>query len=135
MSKAEFNWVTPVLYVENMIPSLQYYQEVLGFDINWQWSEETEFEQPAHPTFACVGRGEISLFLCEQGQGNPGSWLCLNVNTLDELSSLYQEYQQSGAKIIQEPKDFSWGMREMLVKDIDDNVFRMGCPLPCNNET
>ena len=129
MSKAQFNWVTPVLYVNDMPKSLKHYEEVLGFEISWEWSEETEFEQPKHPTFACVARGEICLFLCEQGQGNPGTWLCLNVNTLEELDSLHKEYQQSGADIAEPPKDYSWGMREMLVKDIDGNVFRMGCSL------
>ena len=129
MAKPEFKWITPVLCVNNVSASLQHYAEVLGFEIAWSWSENVAFDKPEHPTFACVCRGEISLFLCEQGQGHPGSWVCLNVSTLDELQQLYEEYQHSGAKITQPPIDCSWGMREMHVQDLDGNTFRMGCVL------
>ena len=44
-----------------------------------------------------------------------------------ELQSLFEEYRTSGAKIIEEPHDCSWGMREMIVEDPDGNTFRMGC--------
>lgn len=81
------------------------------------------------PTFACVCRGDISLFLCEDGQGAPGSWTCLNVATLDELARVNEEYQKAGALIEEPLQDYSWGMREMLVADPDGNKFRIGCML------
>ncbi len=124
-----FSWVTPVLCVSDMIASLDHYEKVLGFEIAWQWSESEAFEGPEKPTFACVCRGEISLFLCEQGQGNPGSWLSLNLRTLDELEQIHKEYLKAGASIIEEPQDCSWGMREMWVEDPDGNTFRIGSPL------
>lgn len=127
MKKPGFTFITPVLWVHDMPTSLDYYEQLLGFEILWTWSEEQAFEEPAHPTFCCVKRGEYSLFLCEQGQGNPGTWICLNVNTGAELEQLYSEYQESGAKIVQPPTDEPWGMREMIVQDPDGNTFRMSC--------
>ena len=57
MSKVGFSWVTPVLCVNDMIASLAHYEQVLGFEIAWQWSDTEAFEGPEKPTFACVCRG------------------------------------------------------------------------------
>ena len=129
MKKPGFKWLTPVLCVNDVPRSLKHYSEVLGFDIEWEWSEPEAFEKPEHATFASVCRGECAIFLCEKGQGTPGAWLCLNVSSSEELDTLHKEYQKSGAKIVQEPQDYSWGMREMIVEDLDGNTFRMGCAI------
>jgi len=129
VSKVGFEFLTPVLCVKNVPASLDHYEKVLGFSISWSWSAETAFEQPKHATFACVQRGEISLFLCEQGQGNPGSFISLFVCTLEALDEIFEEYKKSGAKIIEEPTDRIWGMREMWVEDLDGNTFRIGCDI------
>lgn len=126
MSKAGFNWITPVLCVSNLSQSLKHYETVLGFDISWQWSEGEAFDEGEKPTFACVSRGEICIFLCERGQGNPGSWICLNVEDRAALDSVYREYQARTADIVEAPTDCPWGMREMLVRDPDGNTFRIG---------
>ena len=129
MNKPGFGWVTPVLCVNDLVKSLVHYEEVLGFDVAWKWSATETIEDPDHPTFACVSRGDCSVFLCEQGQGSPGSWVYLTVKTREELDQLFQEYTKSGADIAEEPLDRSWGMREMIVRDVDGNVFRMACQI------
>lgn len=129
MSRVGFTWVTPVLCVSDLVKSLEHYDQVLGFEKAWAWSEKEAFDEKKRPTFACVCRGEISIFLCEKGQGNPGAWLSLNVGSLNELQEIFAEYKNSSANIIEEPQDYSWGMREMLVQDLDGNTFRIGCSL------
>ena len=123
-----FHWMTPVLCVDDLPASLAYYADRLGFAIAWAWSDDAAFEQPDHPTFACVRRGDSCLFLCEKGQGNPGSWICLNVRTRAELTALHEEYVASGARVLAPPTEEPWGMVEMLVEDLDGNTFRMGVP-------
>lgn len=129
MSKPGFSWLTPVLCVTDLPRSLEHYEKVLGFSISWQWSESGEFKEQNKPTFACVSRGECSIFLCENGQGKPGAWICLNVCNRAELEEIFSEYKSTSADIVEEPADRPWGMREMLVKDIDGNVFRVGCQI------
>lgn len=129
MKKPGFTWLTPVLCVTDLRKSLIHYEQVLGFEVSWQWSEDDAFEQASKPTFACVTRGDCSIFLCDNGQGNLGAWLCLNLGTLEELDQVFWEYKESGANIVEAPTDCSWGMREMLVQDLDGNVFRVGCQL------
>ena len=129
MRSPGFCWLTPVLCVNDLPLSLAHYQDVLGFDISWKWSESDEFAEPTSPTFACVTRGECSLFLCQQGQGSPGAWICLNVPNLEALEEIFVEYKRVGADIVEQPEDRSWGMREMVVRDLDGNTFRIGCLL------
>ncbi len=126
MNKVPLTWSTTVLCVDNVAKSLEHYRDVLGFDISWQWGDDA-FEGNSKPTFACVCRGEVSLFLCEQGQGNPGTWICMSVKSREEFDSLYDEYKSSGADIKSDPEDCPWGMREFQVCDLDGNTFRMGC--------
>lgn len=128
VTKPGFSWITPVLWVNDLVVSLEHYEKVLGFDRTWQWSEEKAFDEPARPSFACISRGEISLFLSEKAQGHSGTWLCLNVRMREELATLFEEYKASGATILEEPRDRSWGMREMVVQDPDGNTFRIGLP-------
>lgn len=129
MTKPGFTWTTPILCVDNVAKSLEHYQSVLGFDIAWQWGDDEKFDGNEPPTFACVTRGEVSVFLGEQRQGNPGSWVFLNVSSKEDLNRIHEEYKKSGADIAEPPEDCPWGMREMLVRDPDGNCFRIGCSL------
>lgn len=129
MSKPGFDWMTPVLCVNDLASSLRHYEQVLGFEVSWKWSDTDAFDDTDEPTFACVCRGDCSIFLCQQGQGKPGAWICFNVCTLEELEQVYQEYRASSADIVEAPVDCPWGMREMLVRDPDGNTFRIGCHL------
>lgn len=129
MSKIGFNWVTPIFCVSDLNLSLDYYAKTLGFEVNWVWSEQKAFDEKEKPTFACICRGEISIFLCENGQGNPGAWLCLNLSSAEALQKIYTEYRNNSALIVEEPQDCSWGMREMVVEDPDGNTLRIGCAI------
>ena len=110
-----FHSLIPILYVSNFAVSMEYYVNKLGFEKRWDWGTP--------PTFGCVGRGNIEIFFCEGGQGQPGTWMSVFMNDVD---ALYEEYKKSGAVIAQPPMDFSWGVREMHVTDPDGHCFRMG---------
>ncbi len=122
-----FTFCTPIFSVSDLSASLVHYREVLGWTVEWQWSDEAQFEGGA-PTFACVRRGEVTLFLGQERQGSPGSWIFLNVATLADLEALHDELSAKGARIAEPPSDCPWGMREMLVQDLDGNTLRIGAP-------
>lgn len=111
----EFECVTPIFNVKNLAASIDYYINKLGFEKNWDWGTP--------PTFASVQRGKVHIFLCEGGQGQPGTWIEI---FMDDVDSLYEEYKRRGAVIIQPPKNFPWETREMLVEDLDGHRIRMG---------
>ncbi len=112
-SSVEFGRSTPIFRVESVKSSIQYYLNQLGFQLAWDWG--------APPTFACVSRGDVCLFLCEQDQGMPGTWLFVDVGDVDRL---YDEYKAAGADVVQPPTDRPWGRREMIVGDRDGHRLR-----------
>ena len=117
----KFNSLVPILNVKSVEKSIEYYTKVLGFERHWDWPNEKEDK-----TFASITNGKVEIFLCENGQGSPGTWIAYNPVDVD---ALHKEYHASGAQITQPPKDQPWGMREMLVKDIDGHVLRIGQPV------
>jgi uncharacterized glyoxalase superfamily protein PhnB len=111
----EFECAIPILNVRNFAASMDYYVNKLGFEKKWDWGEP--------PTFGCVRRGKVEIFFCEGSQGQPGMWMSIFVEDVD---ALYEEYKNKGAIIRQPPANFSWGVREMNVEDLDGHRLRMG---------
>jgi len=109
-----FEGITPILNVKNVPASIEYYVKVLGFKKDWEW------ENPS--TFASVSRDKISIFLCQEAQGQQGTWMSIFVEDVDVL---YEEYQASGARIRQKPTNFPWGIREMNIEDLDGHRLRL----------
>ena len=56
-----------------------------------------------------MSRDDACIFLCLEGQGNPGTWMSLFLQHLDEYFELVKA---NGAVIKQEPQDEPWGARE-----------------------
>jgi catechol 2,3-dioxygenase-like lactoylglutathione lyase family enzyme len=114
-SDNRFESAVPILNVKNVTASIAYYVEKLGFYKEWDWGSP--------PTFGCVFRDSIRIFLCHDAQGARGMWISMFIRDVD---ALYEDYKRSGAIIRQAPANFSWGMREMNVEDIDGHRLRIG---------
>ena len=111
----------PILYSSDIQKSFAYYTEKLGFEKKWDWGNP--------PDFGCVGKDEVEIFFCLKNQGNPGSWICINVDNVDEY---YEFIKERSANILSVPGDKEWNMREMLVADPDSNVIRFGHNIDCD---
>lgn len=110
-----FEGVTPILNVKNVPASIDYYVNKLGFTKRWDWGDP--------PTFGCVGRDKVSIFFCEGAQGQPGTWMMIFLDNVDEL---YRELTERGAKVLKPPTNMPWGTREMNVEDPDGHRLRLG---------
>ncbi len=122
VNPTQFGRVIPILNVSSVEKSIAHYTQVLGFKADWDWPADE-----ADKTFASVTNGAVTVFLCEGGQGGAGVWTFYHVANID---ALHRNYRKTGAEVMQEPRDEPWGMREMLVKDIDGHVMRIAQPLP-----
>ena len=96
IARTRFERADPILRVADMARSLRYYVEVLGFT-NAEWGGDD---------FTCVSRDNASIYLCEGGQGQPGTWVWIGVEDVAELT-------------------FPWAF-EMKVEDPDGHVLRFG---------
>jgi uncharacterized glyoxalase superfamily protein PhnB len=112
--------VIPILYSDDILRSIKYYKEVLGFKEHWCWGEE--------PTFGGVVDGDTTIFFCRGDQGHKGTWLALNV---DDVDKYYEAIKAKGAVILSEPDTKPWFMREMLVTDPDGHMLRIGHNTNC----
>jgi len=112
MVSADFEGCNPILPVENLARSVDYYVNVLGFVVDWH--------DPG--IGASVSRGRCHLFLIEGDQGHVGTWVWISVPDAD---ALHDEYVAKGATIRQPPTNFSWGC-DLQVTDLDGNVLRFG---------
>ncbi|GAA4083915.1 VOC family protein [Mucilaginibacter panaciglaebae] len=107
--------VIPILYSDDVKRSIAYYTDVLGFEEHWSWDEE--------PSFGGVVDGNTAIFFCKGNQGHKGTWLAINVDNVDEY---FETIKSKGALILSEPDTKPWFMREMLVKDPDGHILRIG---------
>src|SRR5262245_14479446 len=97
--------LTPILYASDFQRTMDYFVDKLGFRKLWDWGSP--------PTFGAVARDQSEIFLCQGGQGQPGTWLSIFVDDVDEL---HDELVKRGATITSPPRNESWGMREMKVE-------------------
>ncbi len=111
----KFESLIPILYSADIQRSIEYYIEKLAFENQWIWDDEK--------TFGGVSIECVEIFFCKLDQGNPGTWLAINVDNIDEY---YNIIKFRGANILSAPEDKPWNMREMLVRDLDGHIIRFG---------
>ena len=111
-NKTRFEGAEPILRIEDMSRSLQYYVDVLGFT-NAPWGNEH---------FTAVSRDKAGIYLCHGGQGQLGTWAWIGVS---DVATLYGEYRDSGADIRLPPTNYQWAY-EMHVRDPDGHILRFG---------
>jgi predicted enzyme related to lactoylglutathione lyase len=110
--RTRFEGAAPILNVADMSRSRRYYVEVLGFK-NADWGTDD---------FTSVNRDGAGIYLCQGGQGQPGTWVWIGV---EDVEALYKEYQAAGAKIRHGPENYPWAY-EMKIEDPDGHVLRFG---------
>ena len=120
LTPVPFEGVCPILRVRDVLASIDYYVQRLGFVLDWQ-----------APYFASVSRRKCHIFLCQGDQGQPGGWVWIGVEDAD---ALLQEYRRSGANIRHAPTNYPWAY-EMQVEDLDGNVLRLGSDSKENEPT
>lgn len=111
----KFESIIPILYSSDIEKSIHYYIDILGFENSWKWNDP--------PTFGGINNGDVRLFFCKEGQGQRGTWFAVNV---DDVDAYYETIKAKGAKVINPPQSFEWGMREMLIEDPDGHQIRFG---------
>ncbi|MBK7705389.1 MAG: VOC family protein [Acidobacteria bacterium] len=107
-----FHSSSPILRVSDLVASLDYYNNILGFATDW-----------GHESgFASVSRQAANLMLCENDQGNFGTWVYIGVG---DVLRLHEELTAKGAIVKLPPTNYEWAM-EIHVADPDGNVIRFG---------
>jgi uncharacterized glyoxalase superfamily protein PhnB len=107
--------------VTDMDAALGYYENRLGFDIDWRAEEHG---------ISGVSRGQCRLFLTDppfrEGRANsPPVVVWINLDSKAEVDALHEEWHARGAAIASPPESKPWMLREFTAVDPDGNVFRV----------
>lgn len=119
--KSNFPAPVPEIPVRMMNEAINYYQEKLGFELDWG---------DDGIGLAGISKGDCRMFLASEefrkGKGNVGPILIwLNLESEDAVDELYREWRASGVELISEPESKPWGLREFTAADPDGNLFRV----------
>ena len=107
-----------VFVVSDIATSLAYYRDMLGFQVTF------EYGQPL--SYACLCRDEIAVHLLASSRTKrlPGHGaICVFVRDVDQI---YAEVSGRGAKLLNQPEDRDYGMRDFDVVDADGNQLTFG---------
>ena len=107
-----FGDTTPILPVQHLEASIDFYVQVLGFAV--------DFIGPGK--FASMSRDQCHLFLSEGDQGNTGTWVWIGV---EDVEAFLEEYRAKGREARHPPTNYPWAY-EMQLEDLDGNVLRIG---------
>jgi catechol 2,3-dioxygenase-like lactoylglutathione lyase family enzyme len=103
--------INPSLDVQDLPASIEYYVEVLGFELY--------VETPALGIVECDGH-QMHL-----RQGGPDSAAARVWIGVEDIAVLYERYRARGIKFAQEPANCSWAY-QMIVEDLDGNLLVFG---------
>ena len=116
-----FPAAVPEIPVTRIDKAAAYYLDTLGFTLDWG-------DEPGG--IAGISRGSCRLFLTNrafrENYGNAGPILFwLNLQSKAEVDELFAEWKAAQAKIVSEPEDKPWKLREFIAADLDGNLIRV----------
>ena len=111
----------PEIPAANVDKAAEYYVNNLGFSIDWGNDEGG---------IAGISRGSYRLFITNrafrESYGNTGPILFwLNLDSKAEVDDLCEQWKATQAKIVSEPEDKPWKLREFTAADLDGNLIRV----------
>ena len=102
--------------VANLDAALKYYTDVFGFAEKFRFGD-----------YAGIELGEISLHLSSHNARNRPVGGGNVYVFCDEVDSYYADLKKKGARLLSEPKDYPYGMRDFAAVDLDGNHLGFGC--------
>jgi predicted lactoylglutathione lyase len=111
----------PEIPVSDLRAATAYYVKTLGFTHDFGDQEGG---------IAGISRGNCRLFLTnpsfrETYTNKPPILFWLNVQSRAEVDALFAEWKAAQAKLISEPEDKPWKLREFVAADLDGNLLRV----------
>ena len=107
--------------VANMAEALTYYEECLGFTVDWGRDGGG---------IAGISQGRSRIFLAdrtirEHFNNEPPVVIWLNLDSKEAVDALHEKWKANGARILHPPESKSWSrLHEFVAKDLDGNFIR-----------
>lgn len=125
MTKLDNNWcVTPVLSCADVQATLDWYRDVLGFELSWTWDNDDGVVGDAGMHRG--GAGINFMLNAELAARIAGSEVMVFLSGID---ALHREHTAKGAEIVSPLTDCPWGLREYTVRDPNGYLLRFAEPV------
>jgi predicted N-acetyltransferase YhbS/uncharacterized glyoxalase superfamily protein PhnB len=111
----------PIFAVADVLDTVRFYREVLGFEGQWLWGDP--------PTFAGLRWGKVSVMLCRQPELAGEIEGHMHFFDCEDVDALYERHKTNGAPIISEIENKPWGRREYAVRDVNGYHLRFAGPI------
>jgi catechol 2,3-dioxygenase-like lactoylglutathione lyase family enzyme len=109
---------TTVMTVKDVLLSRDYYRDKLGFDVAF------EYGKPTFYVGLCSGEVELHLVSANATPRQAGHGAVSII--VDDVDALHVDLLKRGAKVLREPKDNDYGLRDFDVADLDGNMIFFG---------
>jgi uncharacterized glyoxalase superfamily protein PhnB len=111
----------PEIPTANVGRAAAYYVETMGFTLDWMSDRDG---------IAGISRGDCRLFLAspsfrESNRNVSPIVFWINLNSKAEVDELVAQWKTAGARIVSEPADTPWNIREFIAADPDGNLIRV----------
>lgn len=118
--------VSPILSVNDLEKSIDFYRHALGFDLAWSWGEP--------PDIAAVCRDGVEITLTQRAGAKPAgaAHFYLGVSGID---GYYQSLVDAGVTIVVPLGDRPYGMRDFRMEDPSGNELSIGQAIAGAGET
>ena len=118
---SKLSTASPVFVVENVKSSVEHYRKALGFRV--------EFTHGEPASYAGIEGlpGRLPRYVARDSKRKAGqSAIYVFVTDVD---ALHRELKSRGARIVNAPRDYPYGMRDFDVEDLDGNSLCFGMDL------
>ena len=112
MSDKNFSHAATVFPVEDVRKTAEYYRDLLGFEITFEWGDPV--------TYAVMKRGEgVSVHIVQKDDDGfePSSVHTALYVFVHDVDAVYDEYKSKDVNITNDIGDREYGMRDFDVKD------------------
>jgi uncharacterized glyoxalase superfamily protein PhnB len=120
--------VAPGLTVNDIQASLAWYRDVLGFRVGERWKLNGQLmgvEMSAGETIFMLGQDDW-----KKGRDRvKGQGVRIYCETDQDIDRIAAQVKKNGGTLTQEPKDQTWGMRDMALADPDGYLITIGATL------
>lgn len=130
---ADLNWrASPILGVSNVRQAAEYYRDVLGFHLDPAIGVFQPTADEPGGVYAIVKRSGVWIHFQIRREPSPprqrGPFERDVYIYVQDLAALHADLEQRGATILQTPRDAPYGLRELVVEDLNGYRVAFGEP-------
>jgi GNAT superfamily N-acetyltransferase len=111
----------PIFSVSDVVQTVRFYCDVLGFGSEWLWGEP--------PTFGGARSGKANVMFCQQPQMKGKLEGHQHWFSVEDADAMMEKHRAAGAEIISAIESKPWGAREYTVRDLNGYHLRFGGPI------